>query len=498
MELQFQKQPLPGLQLLKQDTRCLEETQELRLSDGMPDVGRVLGAWGQVLLRSKEWRSGSAHISGGVQAWILYIPEEGGAAQCVETWIPFHVKWDLPQTPTDGTIVTECMLRSADVRSTASRKMIVRVHVNVTAQMWLPAQSDQYVPGELPEDIRLLQSAEPVCLPSETGEKPFTLEEELTIPTSSPKIEKLMYCSLQPEIAERKIMTDKLVFRGAVMLHILYRSVDGGLYPWDAELPFSQYAELEREYDPGSCAWIFPAVTSLEADVDMEGRVRLKIGLTGQYVICGHSVLTRVQDAYSPVRETIVQTDRMELPMVQDEQQLTLTAEQALQTGGSVIDVIFLPEPSRLEQVAGDSVLQMSGRFQVLSRDENDQMQTSLLHWDGQCPVEIDDGTSVLTAVKTVGCPQTIYDGNGVQLRAEVLANARILSAQGLPMVTGLQLGQPAEPDPNRPSLILRRAGENTLWEIAKSTGSTVEAIMGANQLDGQPEPERMLLIPVV
>ena len=151
-----------------------------------------------------------------------------------------------------------------------------------------------------------------------------------------------------------------------------------------------------------------------------------------------------------------------------------------------------------MEQAAGDSGLQMSGRFQVLSRDENDQMQTSLVHWDGRCPVETSEGTSVLTAVKTVGCPQAIYDGNGVQLRAEVLANARILSVQGQPMVTGLQLGQPAEPDPNRPSLILRRAGENTLWEIAKSTGSTVEAIMGANQLDGQPEPGQMLLIPVL
>jgi hypothetical protein len=416
----------------------------------------------------------------------------------VETWIPFHVKWDLPQTPTDGTLVTECMLRSADARSTASRKMIVRVHVNVTAQMWLPTQSDQYVPGELPEDIRLLQCTEPVCLPSETGEKPFALEEELTIPASSPQIEKLMYYRMQPEILECKIMTDKLVFRGAVMLHILYRSQDGRLYPWDAELPFSQYAELEREYDPGSCAWIFPAVTSMEADVDMEGRVRLKIGLTGQYVICGQSLLTRIQDAYSPVREVAVQTDRMELPTVLDEQQLALTAEQTLQTCGPVIDVVFLPEPSYLERAAGDSALQMSGRFHVLSCDENDQMQTSLVHWDGRCPVETGEGTSALTAVKVIGRPQVIYDGSAVQLRAEVLSDARILSDGGLPMVTGLQLAQPAEPDPNRPSLILRRAGENTLWEIAKSTGSTVEAIMEANQLDAPPEPERMLLIPVI
>lgn len=498
MELQFQKHPLPGLQLLKQDTRCLEETQELRISDGMPDIGRVLGAWGQVLLRSKEWRSGSAHISGGVQTWVLYIPDEGGSAQCVETWIPFHMKWDLPQTPTDGTIVTACTLRSADARSTASRKMIVRVHVNVTAQMWLPTQGDLYDPRELPEDVRLLQHSVSVCLPSETGEKPFTLEEELTIPASSPKIEKLMYCSLQPEILERKIMSDKVVFRGTAMLHILYRSEDGGLYPWDAELPFSQYGELEREYDAGSDTWLVPATTSLEADVDMEGRVRLKAGLTGQYVICGRSALTYTQDAYSPLREIAVQSGIMELPTVLDEQQHTLTAEQMLQMSGTVIDVIFLPEPPCVQQATDAPMMQMRGQFQVLCRDESDQLQTAVVHWDGQCPMEAGEDTEILPSVKTVGRPQAVFDGSAVQLHADVLADMRVVSGSGLSMVTGLQLGEATEPDPNRPGLILRRAGKNTLWEIAKSTGSTVEAIMGANQLEGQPEPERMLLIPVL
>ena len=41
MELQFHKSALPGLQLVKREVRNLEETQELRISDDMPDIGRV-------------------------------------------------------------------------------------------------------------------------------------------------------------------------------------------------------------------------------------------------------------------------------------------------------------------------------------------------------------------------------------------------------------------------------------------------------------------------
>ena len=66
MELQFNKEVCSCLRRLVDRSLAQEQTQEFRLPDGMPDIGRVLGAWGQVLIRSKEWRSGEMTISGGV------------------------------------------------------------------------------------------------------------------------------------------------------------------------------------------------------------------------------------------------------------------------------------------------------------------------------------------------------------------------------------------------------------------------------------------------
>ena len=74
----------------------------------------------------------------------------------------------------------------------------------------------------------------------------------------------------------------------------------------------------------------------------------------------------------------------------------------------------------------------------------------------------------------------------------------RTLSGTALPAVSALTLGEHVQPDPGRPSLILRRAGTDTLWDLARRSGSTVEAICMANGLEGEPEPGRMLLIPVL
>ena len=64
-------------------------------------------------------------------------------------------------------------------------------------------------------------------------------------------------------------------------------------------------------------------------------------------------------------------------------------------------------------------------------------------------------------------------------------------------MVSSMELGEPTPKDPNRPSLLLCRAGDAGLWELAKGSKSTMEAIARANGLEGEPQKGQMLLIPV-
>ena len=83
MQLQFDKAALPIMKRVKREMKNVEQTQELRINDGMPDIGRVLGAWGQVILRTKEWQRVGAGVTGGVQVSVLYVPEDGKDVQMV-------------------------------------------------------------------------------------------------------------------------------------------------------------------------------------------------------------------------------------------------------------------------------------------------------------------------------------------------------------------------------------------------------------------------------
>lgn len=498
MELQFNKTVIPCLRKVVREMQTQEQTQEVRLTDGMPDIGRVLASWGQILIRGKEWRSSGAGVSGGVMVWVLYAPEDGSEPRSVETWLPFQIKWDFPDTGRDGTLNVLPYLRGVDARSVSARKLMVRAGVGMMGHAMVPSEVELYMPTELPDDIQILKSGYPVQLPREAGEKAFNIEEVLTLPSSVPGVEKVVRYSLRQELTDSKVMADKLIMRGVANLDILYRGNDGQLHSWTFELPFSQYAELDKEYDTNAQAKIDLALTALELEQGEEENLNLKAGLTGQYVIYDRPMIEVVEDAYSTDRNVTPQMSELRLPALLDSRTDTMRAEQTVETGiERPVDVVFY-EDQPLIYADGDQITaELSGYFQMLGYDGEGQLQSTASRWQGNWSEEASKEARLEMTAQTSGVAEAVPVGGSAQLRSDMIMNMAAISEQGIPMVTGLELGEQRESDPGRPSLILRRAGTDRLWDVAKRTGSTVDAIKKANDLQQEPDSDRVLLIPV-
>ncbi len=498
MELQFQKTTCPCLGRAVREVKNAELTQEVRLSDGMPDIGRVVASWGQVILRSKEWRGDQASVSGGVMAWILYAPEDGGEARSVDTWIPFQMKWDLPGIDRDGPVRICPLLRFVDSRTVSARKIMVRLGVAAMAEALYPMEAEIFSQQEAPGDIEFLRKKYPLQLPREAGEKTFLLDEELTLPGSMPPVEKIIRYGMQPELTDQKVLANKVVFRGTGNLHLLYRCAEGNLHSWDFELAFSQFADLEGTYSADAQGDHQLAVTSLEVERNEAGQLRVKCALVSQYLVSDRTVVEVVEDAYSPFRAVSPEMGQLTLPAMLETRRETVSAEQTLHgQSGEILDVCFLPDFPRQRTGEDRVTLEVSGLFQVLCRGENSGIQAGTSRWEDSVEIPGGEACRLDTTALCVGRPQAAAGTEGIVLTGKVLLTTDATAQQGLPMVTGLEVGEVQEPDPARPSLILCRSRGEELWQIAKRCGSTVAAIRRANGLKEEPDGDGFLLIPV-
>lgn len=499
MELKFRREPLQWLQKVVCQVQSREQTQELKLSDGMPDIGRVLGAWGQPVIRSKEWRSDGFSVSGGTMVWVMYAPEDGTQIRSVSGWVPWQLDWDLPAGTPDGQIRAAVRQRFVDARSVSPRKLMIRNGVSVLGEGLVMTQASSWKPEAMPEDVQLLETTYPVGLSVEAGEKFFQLDEELILPQSCPAAAKLMACRLTPEITESRILGSRLLFRGNANLHTVYVNEAGQLFNWDFPVSLSQYTDLagDRSQDARAALWVVP--TELELNLEDDGHFRLKCGLLAQYEVEDVTMLGMVEDAYSLSRELQLSTEEQTLTPVLEKQSLNLPVEQTVpQEADMIADVCFLPDFPRQRQREDHVELELPGMLQVLYYSPEGVLQVSNARWEGRMEVA-SHSDSVLSPVPVYGKdPEAQITVEGIRIKGQLPLDITTCAMQTFSPVTEIRTGEPREPETDRPSLILCRAGEKSLWQLARENGSTVQAIRQASGLEGEPEAGRMLLIPVM
>ena len=498
MEMQFKNMECSCLDVCLREVQNSEGTLEIRVPDGMPDIGKILAAWGQPILRGKEWRSENISFSGGMMVWVLYAPEDDTPVRCLEGWIPFQMRWELPADTRDGQMRIELSPRFVDARSISARKIMVRAGLAALAEAWVLGETQLFSPDSVSEEVELRKQRFPLRLMKEAGEKTFLLSEELTIPGSVPQPEKILCCVLRPEITEQKVLGGKVVFRGNGNLHMLCSTEDGRLNSLDFPLAFSQLADLEESYSGDAQVSIRLCATTLEPEIDDEGMMRLKGALVAQYLVDDLQTVEVVTDAYSPGRGLEKDIQELRLPVILDSRLESLFGEQTLPVKASTaLDVQLLADYPEIRKDGEDAEIRLPGSMQVLYQDEKGSVQSTSARWEAKHILRANGDARVCAHPLTSPEPQLLMGGDRMDARWEFPLELVTTGYTDIPMVTGFRLGEARKPDPNRPSLILKRVGADGLWEIAKSTGSTMEAIRKANGLKEEPMPGQMLLIPV-
>lgn len=488
MELAFEKQELSCLRKVTGETVSGEQTQELRLPEGMPDVANVVATWGQVLLRGKEWRTGGMTVSGGVMAWVLYGAEDG-SYHCTDVWLPFQMKWDFPDPGRDGRICVWGLLQGMDARCLSARKIMVRANVSLCGSAYVKDTVELPQAQELPEDVQLQMATYPLCLLKEAGEHSFSLEESLSVP----EMDQCIYYAVTPMITEERLMGDKLVFRGNAGVHMLYKK-DGSINCWDGEIPFSQFCDLEGSFGQDATANLIPAITAMEIETGENGCL-FKCGITCQYQICDRHLVRIPEDGYSTQREWKLQQQEIEVPCILQQRCHSLPIGCRVPWEGTqMIDGRIYPGNGVYDPSEKSYILPMWGHFVFL--DPEGKVKNENYRWEEKLAMEADTGVRPIIYPQVGSCHfGTAPDS--LELRGEM--ELQELTAHNCPMsgLAGMELGAPVKKDPHRPSLILRRLGQEALWDVAKSCCTTVSAIREANNLTDDCSPNKMLIIPI-
>ena len=501
MELIFQEKQVQYLNRIVNETVLLEQTADLIVPDSIADIDRVVDAYGTAMLRSQECNAQGLSADGTVRAGVLFVDTDG-AVQCISAQIPFTVRRELASPQEDCTLQCKCVLRSVDARALNSRKLLVRVGIACTVTAYAQEKCMCYDLPEAAPNLQLKRTELPFTMPLALGEKSFVLNEELEVPSGKPSVERLLKCVFRPQTEEEKIVGDKAVFKGNLLLHALYESADGKLVCCEWNVPFSQYAQLMRELDEGEIRTHL-CITNADVEQDTQSdcrRLLLSASLLAQCTAYGEQKISMIADAFCTDAVLTPQYQSCEMLGILDRQTFRETAMAAsVEPAQSVVDAWIYPEQVNRRREDGRVRLELPMNCNVLYYDEHGALQGKTLRPTVNAETALSEQANCMVEHIDSGEIYCSAGPDGLQLRAPVTMQVECSANHRLNAVSGGEITDLPATQERRPSVILRRTdNDEELWALAKSFRTPLQTIIEANALQGDTVPaDTMLLIPL-
>ena len=501
MDLSFQTTPLRFLKRIAREVCYQEETADTIVPDSFPDISAITDCYANAVLRGKDCRSGSVILSGGIKAAILYHQDEDTTPRKLELYIPFTTKFENPELREHAQVICTVRIRSVDARMINSRKAMLRVNLGCEMTAYEEAEEKLYTPEYVPETLQLKENTFRVMLPMETAERSFVIADTLELPAGLPVIRDIYKVQCRADLADKKLVGNKGIFKGTLWFKIVYLSEDDNLYVWQQLIPYSQYCEFRQDYDAGHMD-VIPAVTGYDLETEQGGtqkQVSLTVHILAQCMVSGFREIHVLEDAFAMSGTLKPEWKTYSIQSDIDRQTTEKLIRHGFETSlQDILDVDLYADYADDQKHSEQCQVTLPLYFRVLGLDRDGRIASCVTKTDASEDFALSGKANVDVFLQTISdISATVGDGRA-EIRCTMRADLDFYAEQELRTLCGGEIDMSLR-DEKRPSVILRLAGNSdSIWSVAKSCSTSVAAVKTANCLEGDAiQKGTMLLIPI-
>lgn len=490
--------------------------EDMNVPDTKPDVEKIVESRGEVHLDELEVLTDRIRIRGTFLVRILYISaEKGREISCMEHEFLLEEFMNVEGAQSTDTAKVTVDLEDLTVSVINSRKCGVRsvlfFHIHISETKFV----DCTVGVEKKHMVQCLYESVPMTEVVMYKKDIQRIRTDVSLPAGKPNIREILWYSIQLRDVDVRMMEEKLQIRGELFLFLLYRSEDlqDSVQYYDWEVPFTKELECgdSRENLIGNIAVnLGNHQTSVKPDADGESRnVEADAVLELDLKAYREFQMPVLKDMYANNRKLRLKTRPVEFENLTFQNNAKTKISHRISAEGNpykLLQVLNVEGSIRIEDfrfeeqgihteglifckvlyIAGDDGAPVQSKEVVIPFEYLVETQQS--YPADRCEIRgvveqlggyVVDGDQLEIRV-TAG----IYVTGFVHVRMEMIDDAEDLPREEedisrIPSITGY----------------LVKTGDS-LWEIAKRYGTTIEKIRQYNEeVSDPPEPGRTLFL---
>lgn len=467
------------------------ESADSIVPDTFPDIGRVICAYGTAAVKDNAPQSGRLLISGTVQTTVLYQPEDGAGLRRLTVPISFAHIEECDGLDADAVCHAACHVAAVDAVAVNSRKLNVSAQLCFETEGYCKTTCSVTESIDLPQ-IELLCTPHTVTLVEQAQSCPITILEDVTLQDAADLQLLHHVCTLRA--TECRAMHGKVVLKGEAAIQCLAIQEDDAVRVLSSSTPFTQILEM-NEVEEGDSVTARLAAHEVDCRLEPDGLLSYTIAAAAVITTRRTQTVQQIDDLYLPGKTLKLQENKVMLHSMPPVSPFVAEVTETLQTAQHVSHVISANALCCGAKRTGDDTLQCTAAVQVLYLGDDQQ----LCALQRTLPLTVSCAASGELSQLELGARAASSGEKGLLLTVSVMGAASAEEHCAFRCISSLEIGEEQRAQDGI-TLVLRYIDqEQPLWEIAKSCGTTMEAIRRANELEADADhvSKTMLLIPI-
>lgn len=511
---------------LKNETICinevvfdgiLEQSIELDylLPDYCPSIFKILKCRVVPKITNERIQNGKLIIDGVAQIKVLYVSEENYRIRCIMQKQVFSKSMDLKENYQNGIVTAFAKCDYVNCRAVNQQRLDIRgalsikATVSITRELSILSKACGMGVQICNKNVTALDKKLTAC-------KEFSIQEELELSYGKPAISEILDSYACAALSEYKLIANKIIIKGEVMLHLLYcgNEEDSSPQIMDFSVPISQVIDMPGVNEEYRCIADLD-VTSVELNlrqnndgeckcIDAEFCLRVRCegnkNAQARFISDIYSTEYQVDTAISRIKveqllEVISETSVCKATVAVPQSELSCVYD---------ISCDYQHESCRFEN--GAIMLNGNLCISILALDcDNmpimlEKTSPTQIKVNTNCSYEDESAAVFSPHISVSSVSYHMTSASEVEVCVTLGICGSLFESRCYEGLTSISIDENTKKqccDNAVLRLYFANTGES-VWEIAKHFNTSVEAIMLQNKLESESLPcKDMLLIPI-
>jgi len=467
---------------------------DMIVPDSKPDILNTICTSGVICVYKKEVLDDKIRIDGNINTYIMYLADDSqDKVRGINTSLDFSEAINISNCK-EGMNVNVCTnLKAIEAKVINGRKIGIKATMEVEVKVYANEEIEIINDIQDANGIQMLKENLIVNSLVGTGTTKVYAKDTIAIDNidNLAEILKVNVCIGNKDI---KISYNKILTKAEADIKIMYLTEDNRINTIRAKIPVVGFIDIPNVVEENICDIEYEVKNIvIKPNSGSEHSIYVEIEIEVNAIVYEEKSINLIQDLYNPCenlefnkREITTMTNkRNNKDIIQIREKINVDGLE----NKTIIDTDVIPTITNENRLNSRILYEGELEIRFVVSDNNSQIDTKIAKIPFEYAMEnVQDGENITNEIEVQNQDFIIQDGGNVTSNIDMAINTASYKNTNLNVMDQIQTsGEREEQDYGLIMYIVKKG--DTLWNIAKKFGSTIDDIVRANGIE---EPDKI------